>query len=223
MSKICSTTSSLKSPFCEHFNTNYVPTEAGIERIRAHLMPHEAELARLEALIQELTAQRDRVKYESKHAAIVDWLERSAPLPVALSVTGDDLKIFHSLLQFSSRWRALHFSEILVETLYKLAGVDVPLLTEIHIKVADGFEDTQSDFLCSNLFRTMQSGRIFISGAELGAIVPKQFTWDNITHISLDSQSLWGRWGERAYRHRLSAFERLSAADSNANLFVSTI
>ncbi|KAJ6484002.1 hypothetical protein C8R45DRAFT_1148164 [Mycena sanguinolenta] len=264
MSKLCSTTSSLESPFCEHFNTNYVPTEAEIERIRAHLVPHEAELARLEALIQELAAQRDRVKQyiephralishpcrlpqdiieeiflgclpvrhnaimsvvdaplllghicsvwrsialsmprlwnslhisaawvassESKHAAIVDWLERSAPLPLALSVTGDDLNILHSLLQFSPRWRVLHLSEILVETLYKLAEVDVPLLTEIKIKVADGFEDTQSDFLSSNLFRTMQNGQIFISGTGLGLLIPKQFTWDNVTHIDLDSQ-----------------------------------
>ncbi|KAJ7354242.1 hypothetical protein DFH08DRAFT_773456 [Mycena albidolilacea] len=35
----------MESPFCEHLNTNQVPTDGEIERIRAHLTPHEEELA----------------------------------------------------------------------------------------------------------------------------------------------------------------------------------
>jgi hypothetical protein len=46
---------SVESPFHQHLHTNYVPTGAEIERIRTHLLPHEAELARLDSLIRQLT------------------------------------------------------------------------------------------------------------------------------------------------------------------------
>ncbi|KAJ7604541.1 hypothetical protein FB45DRAFT_956460 [Roridomyces roridus] len=49
-------------PFVEHLHTNYVPTEPEIDLIHTHLAPYVAELARLESLIRDLSAQRDRIK-----------------------------------------------------------------------------------------------------------------------------------------------------------------
>ncbi|KAJ6530244.1 hypothetical protein B0H19DRAFT_1192570 [Mycena capillaripes] len=67
----------MESPFRQHFNTNYAPTDAEIDRIRVHLAPHEAELARLEALIRDLTAQRDRVKdHVDSHRALISHPRR---------------------------------------------------------------------------------------------------------------------------------------------------
>ncbi|KAJ7657387.1 hypothetical protein DFH06DRAFT_1473336 [Mycena polygramma] len=71
----------LDSPFHEHLGTNYVPTDAEIEQIRTHLLPHEAELARLEILleilIQDLTTQRDRVReYIEPHKALISHPRR---------------------------------------------------------------------------------------------------------------------------------------------------
>ncbi|KAF7369861.1 hypothetical protein MSAN_00615100 [Mycena sanguinolenta] len=277
---------SLQSPFSEHFNTNYIPTDAEIEQIRAHLVPHEAELARLEALIQELTAQRDQVKdyiephqalisharripqdiveevfwnclptghnaimsaveaplllgricsawrsialsmpklwtslhiatafvtsSEGKHAAMVAWLERSAPRPLTLSVMGqgmwqhadsDTLDIPTSLLPFSSRLGVLHISNIRLESLAKLVNVHAPSLTEIQLTFVDQpfmdpLEDIQSRFLSSNIFRSMKTGRITISGPGVGVLVPSMpFTWDHITYLSLDLDARYG-WME---------------------------
>ncbi|KAJ7653131.1 hypothetical protein DFH06DRAFT_1093353 [Mycena polygramma] len=67
----------MESPFREYLNTNYVPSDAEILRIRAHLEPHEAELARLELLIHDLTIQRDRVKdYIDSHRPLVSYPRR---------------------------------------------------------------------------------------------------------------------------------------------------
>ncbi|KAJ7657322.1 hypothetical protein DFH06DRAFT_1045299 [Mycena polygramma] len=73
----CNPSSLAESPFREHLHTNYVPTDAEIEQIRAHLVPHEAELARLESLIQELTEQRDSVtRYIEPHKALISHPRR---------------------------------------------------------------------------------------------------------------------------------------------------
>ncbi|KAJ7893197.1 hypothetical protein B0H13DRAFT_1523668, partial [Mycena leptocephala] len=67
----------MESPFREHFATNYVPSGLDIERIRAHLGPYEAELERLESLMRELTAQRDRLKtYIEPHKALISHPRR---------------------------------------------------------------------------------------------------------------------------------------------------
>jgi hypothetical protein len=173
----------VKSPFREHFHTNYVPTGAEIEQIRTHLLPHEAELAQLDSLIRQLTVQRSRIKdhidahkalisrarrlphdlvkqiflaclpthhnaimsptepplllgricsawrsvafsmprlwtslhvsqllvgwHEKRQAAVVEWLERSTPLPLALSVDcgwQNNNSRIESLLEFPVRW-----------------------------------------------------------------------------------------------------------------------
>ncbi|KAF7328487.1 hypothetical protein MVEN_02535600 [Mycena venus] len=67
----------MESPFHKHFDTNYVPSDLEIERIRAHLRPYEAELERLESLIRELTTQRDRLKtYIEPHKALISHPRR---------------------------------------------------------------------------------------------------------------------------------------------------
>lgn len=52
----------MESPFREHFDTKYVPSDPEIAQIRAHLAPYETELERLESLICDLMTQRDRLK-----------------------------------------------------------------------------------------------------------------------------------------------------------------
>ncbi|KAJ6494268.1 hypothetical protein C8R45DRAFT_987781 [Mycena sanguinolenta] len=277
---------SMQSPFSEHFNTNHVPTDVEIEQIRAHLVPHEAEFARLEALIQELAAQRDRVKEyiephralisharrlpqeiveevfwnclptrhnaimsaieaplvltricsawrsiaasmprlwaslhistafitsnEAKRTAMVAWLERSAPLPLTLSVMArgmwpqagsHSLDIPSSLLPFFSRLGALHLSNIRLGSLAKFVDVHAPSLAEIQLTFAeqpfvDPLDDMRSPFLSSNIFRSLKIGRITISGPGVGVLVPSTpFTWDHITHLSLDLDPHFG-WVE---------------------------
>ncbi|KAK6977590.1 hypothetical protein R3P38DRAFT_3123725 [Favolaschia claudopus] len=67
----------LDSPFHDYLNTNYAPTDVEISQIRAHLPPYEEELARLDALIQDLSAQRDRIiGYVDSHRALISHPRR---------------------------------------------------------------------------------------------------------------------------------------------------
>ncbi|KAJ7603686.1 hypothetical protein DFH06DRAFT_1151672 [Mycena polygramma] len=67
----------MESPFREHFNTNYVPSDSEIERIRAYLVAHEAELARLDSLIHELAFRREQVKnHIQSHKALISHPRR---------------------------------------------------------------------------------------------------------------------------------------------------
>ncbi|KAJ7616850.1 hypothetical protein DFH06DRAFT_947875, partial [Mycena polygramma] len=50
-----------ESPFIQYLHTNYVPQNAlEVEAIRPHLVAHTMEVSRLEALIADLSAQRDK-------------------------------------------------------------------------------------------------------------------------------------------------------------------
>ncbi|KAK6977588.1 hypothetical protein R3P38DRAFT_3295170 [Favolaschia claudopus] len=110
-----------ESPFKSHINTNYIPTDPEISQIRGHLVPHEAELVRLDALIQDLCAQRDRVKdYVESHKALISHPRRLpqdiveeiflACLPTAhnavMSVTEPPLL----LGRICGRWRSIAFA-----------------------------------------------------------------------------------------------------------------
>ncbi|KAJ7603237.1 hypothetical protein DFH06DRAFT_1256622 [Mycena polygramma] len=74
----CNPSSFTESPFREHFNTNYVPLDAELELIRAHLLPHETELARLaKSLIDQLTVQRNRLNdYIEPYRALISHPRR---------------------------------------------------------------------------------------------------------------------------------------------------
>ncbi|KAJ6530266.1 hypothetical protein B0H19DRAFT_904173, partial [Mycena capillaripes] len=111
----------MESPFRQHLNTNYAPTDAEIDRIRAHLAPHEAELARLEALIRDLTAQRDRVKdHVDSHRALIshprrlpqDLIEQIflACLPTHRNAVMSPAEAPLLLGHICSAWRSVSFS-----------------------------------------------------------------------------------------------------------------
>lgn len=62
----------MESPFTQHLHTNHVPTDVEVECIRTLLMPHSEEVLRLEALIQDLTSQREKlVDYIASHKAFI--------------------------------------------------------------------------------------------------------------------------------------------------------
>jgi hypothetical protein len=104
---------------------------------------------------------------EERHAAVVKWLERSEPLPLALSVNcgAQNPKKhprFTPLLPFSGRWHSrLHISALwILEFLQNLVSVDAPLLADIVITLEDGDPADMSLVLSSNLFRGMKSGQV---------------------------------------------------------------
>ncbi|KAJ7151790.1 hypothetical protein C8R43DRAFT_1004385 [Mycena crocata] len=230
----------MESPFKEHLNTNYIPTDSEIEDIHSHLVSHEAELERLNALLSDLSAQRDRLQdYVDSHKALIsharrlpqdileiifleclptgrnavmaasdppqllchicsawrfialsmpglwmslhipakfvrgeriqvvtDWLERSAPFPLTLSLQCTDpewelrpnwtahtdnydmnTNAFHVLARFSDRWKNIVIHGIGgSEFLEHLASVVAPLLSYIKIVFKDGrdFERDES-------------------------------------------------------------------------------
>ncbi|KAK6996913.1 hypothetical protein R3P38DRAFT_1948038 [Favolaschia claudopus] len=112
---------SLESPFKSHLYTNYIPTDPEISQIGTHLLPHEAELARLDALIQDLCAQRDRVKnYVDSHKALIshprrlpqDILEEIflACLPTAHNAVMSLAEPPLLLGRICSRWRSIAFA-----------------------------------------------------------------------------------------------------------------
>ncbi|KAJ7151795.1 hypothetical protein C8R43DRAFT_1004394 [Mycena crocata] len=66
-----------ESPCKEHLNTNYIPTDSEIEDIHSHLVPHEAKLERLNVLLSDLSAQRDRLQdYVDSHKALISYARR---------------------------------------------------------------------------------------------------------------------------------------------------
>ncbi|KAJ7244918.1 hypothetical protein C8J57DRAFT_1363362 [Mycena rebaudengoi] len=72
----------LHSPFLKHLNTNYIPSAADIAYIQCDLIPHSKleELARLEFLIRDLSAQRDKLKdYIEFHQALISSPRRLPP------------------------------------------------------------------------------------------------------------------------------------------------
>ncbi|KAJ6573164.1 hypothetical protein DFH09DRAFT_1152418 [Mycena vulgaris] len=67
----------MQSPFQQFLGTNYVPTDIEVERIRAELASHKAALARIEGLIHNLSAERDRLKdYIGSHRALISHPRR---------------------------------------------------------------------------------------------------------------------------------------------------
>ncbi|KAJ7661071.1 hypothetical protein B0H17DRAFT_1212358 [Mycena rosella] len=62
----------MESPFPQYLNTIYAPSDFEIQNIEAHLVSHLEEASRLEAPIQNLSAQRDEIlrKIDSHQALI---------------------------------------------------------------------------------------------------------------------------------------------------------
>ncbi|KAJ7661090.1 hypothetical protein B0H17DRAFT_1259696, partial [Mycena rosella] len=67
----------MESPFSQYLNTNYAPSDLEVQDIQAHLVSHFLEASRLEALIQDLFAQREKtLAYIDAHQALISPARR---------------------------------------------------------------------------------------------------------------------------------------------------
>ncbi|KAJ7080547.1 hypothetical protein C8R44DRAFT_688890, partial [Mycena epipterygia] len=74
------------SPFAEKLNTNYAPSDAEVQQIRALLMEPIDELARVDAQINELLAKRALLKAAiDAHRALTSPMRR-IPQDVLLEI-----------------------------------------------------------------------------------------------------------------------------------------
>ncbi|KAK7006408.1 hypothetical protein R3P38DRAFT_3282712 [Favolaschia claudopus] len=281
-----------QSPYFQHINTNYIPTDTEAADIRAHLEPHEAELLRLESLIEQLALQRNRVRdyilphkalishprrlppeileeifiqclptgtrrsamsateaplllgricsswrsiafgmprlwtslhipldffafNESKETALMNWLERSLPLPLSLSATMTDVRthasehrrLVQNLFQSSARFGSLRLMGISAEEFARISESSAPLLEHIEIVFSTPLSDVSGPtLLSSTLLRTMKHSRIVIEAPNPMKLVDTEglpwildhtetLTWNHITHLTLvpSSGSGWQR------------------------------
>ncbi|KAJ6492464.1 hypothetical protein C8R47DRAFT_1120802 [Mycena vitilis] len=67
----------MESPFSRYLHTNYVPRDAEVKAIRSHLVAHTLEVSRLEALILDLSTQRQKkLEYIGAHEALMSPARR---------------------------------------------------------------------------------------------------------------------------------------------------
>ncbi|KAK6977579.1 hypothetical protein R3P38DRAFT_518459 [Favolaschia claudopus] len=259
---------SLASPFQRYLGTNYIPTDAEINQIHGNILPDcEVELARLNSLIQDLKAQRDKIQnYLASHkalisqarrlpqdilgeiflaclptggnammsareaplllghicsnwrsislaqprlwaslhitvefcgssegqSAVVDWLRRSEPLPVAISVhshgSNQYIAAIDILIPLASRLNALRLSNIPWKQFLALASVNAPLLTDIHIDFGgDILLDEGARILASNIFLGTNMKHIAIISANPRSLIPNtDFAWGHITDLCIE-------------------------------------
>ncbi|KAJ7785186.1 hypothetical protein DFH07DRAFT_699116, partial [Mycena maculata] len=70
----------MESPFAQHLDTNYTPSDTEIKWIKSHLLPHILEVSRLDALIQDLSVRRDKTQeYIDAHRALLTPVRRLPP------------------------------------------------------------------------------------------------------------------------------------------------
>ncbi|KAK6977583.1 hypothetical protein R3P38DRAFT_3123693 [Favolaschia claudopus] len=279
---------SSESPFQRYLGTNYIPTDAEIKQIRGNILPDcEVELARLNSLIQDLTAQRDRVQdYLASHEAlisqarrlpqdvlgeiflaclptggnavmsvreaplllghvcrawrslsfsqrrlwtslhiaveifkssegksgVVEWLVRSDPLPLTISVDSGSHKstqysaasntfiplssrfsaqysaVIDTLIPLASRLTALRLSNIRSNEFLTLASVNAPLLTDVHIDFRGNISgEDGARILASNIFLGTITQRIAITSPTPRFLIPStDFVWDHITDLCIE-------------------------------------
>ncbi|KAJ7137288.1 hypothetical protein C8R46DRAFT_1322223 [Mycena filopes] len=111
----------MDSPFSDRLHTNYVPSDTEVTLIQDDLVSHSKELDRLDALIRDLTAQRDRVQnYIAAHSALITPARRLphdvveaiflACLPVGRYPVMSASQAPLLLLRICSAWRAIALS-----------------------------------------------------------------------------------------------------------------
>ncbi|KAJ7141717.1 hypothetical protein C8R43DRAFT_1017064 [Mycena crocata] len=67
----------MESPFARYLYTSYVPSDSEVEHIKRHLEAPFSEVSRLESLIRDLSAQREKlVEYISAHEALISPMRR---------------------------------------------------------------------------------------------------------------------------------------------------
>ncbi|KAJ6467093.1 hypothetical protein C8R47DRAFT_947639, partial [Mycena vitilis] len=95
----------MESMFSEYLDTNYVPTDAEIDNIRAYLEPHEAEaaeLARLDSLMH-------RILFSPLAADILEQIFLAC-LPTRHNAVMSPMEPSLLLGRICSAWRAVAFS-----------------------------------------------------------------------------------------------------------------
>ncbi|KAJ7086333.1 hypothetical protein B0H15DRAFT_801539 [Mycena belliarum] len=111
----------MESPFTQHLHTNYVPSETEAKAIKAHLVPHASEASRLQALIEDLCAQRQReLDYIAAHEALLSPARRLpqdvlqemflACLPTTRDAVMSAREAPLLLCRICSAWRAIALS-----------------------------------------------------------------------------------------------------------------
>ncbi|KAJ7657303.1 hypothetical protein DFH06DRAFT_1409461 [Mycena polygramma] len=99
------------------------------------------------------------------------------------------------LLAFSRRWSALHLSNLVASDFFQLARVNAPLLEDMRITITlrTAFEREDGPRVPSSyLLRGMHVPKITLAGPELANLIPTTpFTWDHITHLTLESRKLY--------------------------------
>ncbi|KAJ7140641.1 hypothetical protein C8R44DRAFT_761679 [Mycena epipterygia] len=142
-----------------------------------------------------LSAYISRADMDRTTPASIDWLERSAPLPLELSFVcpqhHPSLKPLVEMVQaVSARWHTFRILDIqTADFLEWFGGVTAPQLTDVAISLTDADSD-KTHFLASDLFKGSKPCRITIYSLEPQGLVPTlPFTWHHITHLILDCNS----------------------------------
>ncbi|KAK6996929.1 hypothetical protein R3P38DRAFT_3068560 [Favolaschia claudopus] len=134
----------------------------------------------------------DFVDSTEKEVAIVDWLSRASPLPLAISIDcgrGRDVLI-DTLIPFSSRWSSLHLRNTSQnDDFHRLAAVEAPMLMDITVVFEDCFAPEEGlDILSSKIFPGKLVKKIAIASRNPYNLISrhKPFTWDHITDLVLE-------------------------------------
>ncbi|KAK6996901.1 hypothetical protein R3P38DRAFT_3370715 [Favolaschia claudopus] len=136
---------------------------------------------------------------KNKSAAIVDWLTRSAPLPLSLSIScRDPLGYAHAyckaslrlLTQFSARWTSLQYIDLPIQSFLQLEEtVDAPLLRDVHITCrSSGSVVGHGHILDSKLF---SGTRVSVTSLDPASLVLERlqdpsYRWEHLTDLTLD-------------------------------------
>ncbi|KAJ7473920.1 hypothetical protein B0H11DRAFT_1811057 [Mycena galericulata] len=111
----------MESPFAQHLNTNYAPSDSEVKWLESHLAPHILEVSRLDSLIRDLSAQRARIsQYIDAHKALLSPVRRLPPeivqeiclacLPKHRNAAMSAKEAPLILTRICSAWRALALS-----------------------------------------------------------------------------------------------------------------
>ncbi|KAK6977574.1 hypothetical protein R3P38DRAFT_2748122 [Favolaschia claudopus] len=131
--------------------------------------------------------------HEKRVAAVDEWLKRASPLPLSISVHGDDgpfkndTAVVDILTRLSSHWFKLHLHKLPDAACFRLAAENAPALSDVEIDFQEYFdEDNERPFLASKLLLGPSQRRISLGIRDPERFVPRTpFTWSHVTDLSL--------------------------------------
>ncbi|KAK6977580.1 hypothetical protein R3P38DRAFT_2810118 [Favolaschia claudopus] len=133
--------------------------------------------------------------HEKRVAAVDEWLKRASPLPLSISVHGDDgpfkndTAVVDILTRHSSHWFKLNLHKLPDAACFRLAAENAPALSEVEIDFRgySGFrEHRERPFLASRLLLGPSQRRISLGIRDPECFVPRTpFTWSHVTDLSL--------------------------------------